>query len=58
MKKFGLQGMKPDQNIREPMPWYESNEGEGLTDWLNGKISTAWAAKPLWKHRLTIRIPC
>ena len=19
------------------MPWYESNDGEGLTDWLNGK---------------------
>ena len=36
-EEVGLQGMKPDQNIREPMPWYESNEGEGLTDWLNGK---------------------
>lgn len=36
-EEVGLEGMKPDQNIREPMPWYESNEGPGLTDWLEGK---------------------
>ncbi|WP_195985114.1 alpha-amylase family glycosyl hydrolase [Clostridium sp. D33t1_170424_F3] len=36
-EEVGLEGMKPDQNIREPMPWYESNEGPGLTDWLAGK---------------------
>ncbi|WP_050697777.1 alpha-amylase family glycosyl hydrolase [Anaeromassilibacillus senegalensis] len=36
-EEVGLEGMKPDQNIREPMPWYESNKGPGLTDWLEGK---------------------
>lgn len=36
-EEVGLEGRKPDQNIREPMPWYESNQGEGLTDWLEGK---------------------
>ena len=36
-EEVGLEGMKPGQNICEPMPWYESNEGEGLTDWLNGE---------------------
>ena len=32
-EEVGLTGRKPDEDIREPMPWYESNSGPGLTNW-------------------------
>ncbi len=40
-EELGLQGMKPDQDIREPMPWYESNEGPGQTNW-KPKSNASW----------------
>ena len=40
-EELGLQGMKPDQDIREPMPWYISNTGVGQTNW-KPKSSASW----------------
>lgn len=30
-EEFGQKGNKPDENIREPMDWYKSMEGKGMT---------------------------
>lgn len=32
-EELGQKGMKPDEQIREPMDWYKSMSGEGMTAW-------------------------
>ncbi|RAP74075.1 alpha-amylase family glycosyl hydrolase [Paenibacillus montanisoli] len=32
-EEIGMAGMKPDEAIREPMPWYASGTGTGQTTW-------------------------
>lgn len=38
-EEIGLLGTKPDENLREPMDWYKSAKGEGMTDMKVGKIT-------------------
>ena len=32
-EELGMQGTKPDEDIREPMRWYRSGNGPGLASW-------------------------
>jgi alpha-amylase len=32
-EELGMQGSKPDEDIREPMRWYRNGEGPGLAHW-------------------------
>ncbi|MFB9326887.1 alpha-amylase family glycosyl hydrolase [Paenibacillus aurantiacus] len=41
-EEIGMQGMKPDEAIREPMPWYAAKEG--------GEGQTKWEASRYWKE--------
>ena len=34
-EEIGMQGMKPDEGIREPMGWYAEGSGKGQTTWEN-----------------------
>jgi alpha-amylase len=38
-EEIGMQGMKPDEHIREPMLWYEGGNG-GQTTWIKPKYDT------------------
>lgn len=37
-EEIGLLGTKPDENLREPMDWYKSAQGTGMTGMKVGKI--------------------
>ncbi|MFC4100481.1 alpha-amylase family glycosyl hydrolase [Paenibacillus xanthanilyticus] len=41
-EEIGMQGMKPDEAIREPMPWYAAKEG--------GEGQTKWETSRYWKE--------
>ncbi len=41
-EELGMQGAKPDENIRLPFPWYGSGSGEGLTRWRAEGSYAAW----------------
>lgn len=44
-EEIGLQGVKPDEYIREPMLWYsDSAGGEGQTDWIASRYNKDNAA--------------
>jgi glycosidase len=32
-EELGMQGAKPDENIREPMRWYRNGKGQGTASW-------------------------
>ncbi|MBB3110628.1 glycosidase/uncharacterized membrane protein [Paenibacillus phyllosphaerae] len=41
-EEIGMQGMKPDEAIREPMPWYAGKDG--------GEGQAAWETSHYWKE--------
>ncbi|MFC3651750.1 alpha-amylase family glycosyl hydrolase [Dyella humi] len=38
-EELGMQGAKPDENIREPMRWYRNGKGEGTASWKDWSTS-------------------
>ncbi|CAN5437551.1 alpha-amylase family glycosyl hydrolase [soil metagenome] len=40
-EELGMGGMKPDEHIREPFPWDESNKDPLQTHWINSEYSNA-----------------
>ncbi|SFS70653.1 Glycosidase [Paenibacillus sp. 453mf] len=43
-EEIGMEGAKPDEQIREPMLWYQAKAGEGQTTWLTPKHNLGEAA--------------
>ncbi len=39
-EEIGMKGMKPDEAIREPLPWYASGTGAGQTNWETSRYNT------------------
>jgi glycosidase len=38
-EELGMQGSKPDENLREPMRWYRSGRGQGTANWKDWSTS-------------------
>lgn len=38
-EEIGLFGTKPDENLREPMDWYKSAQGKGMTSMKTGRMT-------------------
>jgi glycosidase len=38
-EELGMQGTKPDENIREPMRWYRNGKGQGTASWKDWSTS-------------------
>lgn len=38
-EELGMQGSKPDENLREPMRWYRNGKGQGTASWKDWSTS-------------------
>lgn len=50
-EEIGMQGMKPDENIREPFLWSSDADYAGQTKWIKARYSTPEKVMPLSEQR-------